>query len=340
MATLTHDKALVAAPGGLLWAVASATAFGLSGSLARGMMDAGWSSAMAVVVRLLIGAAVLVPVAVYQLRGRWAVLRRNVALVVAYGLIAVAGCQLAYFNAVAHMQVGVALLIEYTAPVPVVAWMWLRHGQRPGRLTVLGAVLGAAGLVLVLDLVSGFQVSGVGVLWALGAMAGAATYFVLNADGDNELPGTVLAAAGLVVGSVALLGAGLVGIVPLAASTAPVHFASMTTPWWVVAGALGVVTAAVAYVTGIVATRRLGSRLASFVALLEVVAAILFAWLLLGELPGAVQVVGGLMVLAGIAVVKLGEGRGAGRTRPEAAPDATPNATPDGTPDPAVAPNG
>jgi drug/metabolite transporter (DMT)-like permease len=344
MATLTHDKALVAPTGGLLWAVASAAAFGLSGSLARGMMDAGWSSAMAVVVRLLVGAAVLVPVAVVQLRGRWAVLRRNLALVVAYGLIAVAGCQLAYFNAVAHMEVGVALLIEYTAPVPVVAWMWLRHGQRPGRLTVLGAVLGAAGLVLVLDLLSGARVDAVGVLWALGAMAGAATYFVLNADGDHELPGTALAAAGLVVGSIVLLVAGLVGIVPLAASTAPVHFAAVTAPWWVVAGALGVVTAAVAYVTGIVATRRLGSRLASFVALLEVVAAILFAWLLLGELPGAVQAVGGLMVLAGIAVVKLGEGRGAGRTCPEAVPDTTPdgtpNATPGGTPDPAVAPTG
>jgi drug/metabolite transporter (DMT)-like permease len=310
MATFTPDRTTVTRPpGGLLWAVASAASFGLSGSLARGMMDAGWSSAMAVVVRLLIGAAVLIPVAVVQLRGRWAVLRRNLPLVVVYGLVAVAGCQLAYFNAVAHLQVGVALLIEYTAPVPVVLWMWLRHGQRPGRLTVLGAVLGAAGLVLVLNLVSGVEVDPVGLLWALGAMAGAATYFVLNSDGDNDLPGTVLAAAGLVVGSVVLLGAGLVGVVPLVASGAPVHFAAVSAPWWVVAGGLGVITAAVAYVTGIIATRRLGSRLASFVALLEVVAAIVFAWLLLGELPGVVQVIGGLMVLAGIAVVKLGEGR-------------------------------
>lgn len=300
--------------GGLLFAVASAASFGLSGSLARGLMDAGWSSAAAVVVRLLIGAAVLVPVALYQLRGRWAVLRRNLPLVIAYGLIAVAGCQLAYFNAVAHLQVGVALLIEYTAPVPVVVWMWLRHGQRPGRLTVLGALLGAAGLVLVLDIVSGIDVDPVGVLWALGAMAGAATYFVLSSSDDNGLPGTVLAGAGLVVGSIVLLLAGLVGIVPLTASSAPVHFAAVTTPWWVVAGGLGVITAAIAYVTGIAATRKLGSRLASFVALLEVVAAIVFAWLLLGELPGPVQVIGGLLVLGGIAVVKLGEGRGS-RTR-------------------------
>jgi drug/metabolite transporter (DMT)-like permease len=196
---------------------------------------------------------------------------------------------------------------------------------------VLGAVLGAAGLVLVLDLLSGVEVDPVGLVWALGAMLGAATYFVLSSTGEGEdsLPPTVLAGAGLVIGAVVLLGAGLLGVVPLAVSSAPVHFAAVDAPWWVVLGGLGVVTAAIAYVTGIAATRRLGSRLASFVALLEVVAAIVFAWLLLDELPGAVQVAGGALVLLGIAVVKLGEGRGPGRrVRPEAVPDehATPAA--------------
>jgi drug/metabolite transporter (DMT)-like permease len=321
MGTFTPDRTTR----GLLWAIASAASFGLSGSLARGLMEAGWSSAAAVVGRLLIGAAVLVPLALVHLRGRWGLLRRNLPLMIAYGLVAVAGCQLAYFNAVAHMQVGVALLIEYTAPVPVVLWMWLRHGQRPGRLTVLGAVLGAAGLVLVLDLVSGVEVDPVGLAWAIGAMLGAATYFVLSSSGDGEdgLPGTVLAAAGLVIGAVVLFAVGLLGVVPLAVSDAPVQFAAVSVPWWVVLGGLGVVTAAIAYVTGILAIRRLGSRLASFVALLEVVAAILFAWLLLDELPGPVQVVGGVLVLIGIAVVKLGEGAGR-RARPGAVPDEQP----------------
>jgi drug/metabolite transporter (DMT)-like permease len=70
-----------------------------------------------------------------------------------------------------------------------------------------------------------------------------------------------------------------------------------------------VVTAAVAYTTGIAAVRRLGSRLASFVALTEVLAAVLFAWLLLGQLPARIQFVGGLCVLAGVVLVKLDEDR-------------------------------
>ncbi|MGZ4454104.1 MAG: hypothetical protein ACXVWX_14395, partial [Nocardioides sp.] len=61
------------------------------------------------------------------------------------------------------------------------------------------------------------------------------------------------------------------------------------------------------YAAGIVAGRLLGARLASFVALMEVVSSALFAWLLLDELPVGVQVVGGLLILAGVVAVKLGE---------------------------------
>ena len=70
---------------------------------------------------------------------------------------------------------------------------------------------------------------------------------------------------------------------------------------------LGVVTAATAYVTGIAATRRLGARLGSFVALIEVLMATLFAWVLLGQVPLPIQVGGALLVVGGVIVVKLGE---------------------------------
>ncbi|MER5263459.1 DMT family transporter [Actinosynnema sp. NPDC002837] len=309
MATMTHDVQVGGLRAGLGFALLSASSFGLSGPLARGLMDAGWSSAAAVAVRVLLAAAVLAPIAVVQLRGRWRLLRRIAPLITAYGLVAVAGCQLAFFNAVAHMEVGVALLVEYTAPVAVVGWLWLRHGQRPTRLTVLGGVLGLLGLLLVLDVVSGAHVSVVGVLWALAAMVGAAVYFVLNARDAEGLPGTVLAAGGLLLGGVVLLLAGAVGVVPFAVSAAPVAFDGFTVAWWLPVLALGVVTAALAYVAGIAATRRLGSRLASFVALTEVVMALLFAWLLLGEAPGPVQLAGGALILGGVVAVKLGEPR-------------------------------
>jgi len=308
MTLMTNDTYRASRVGpGVFFGLSSSAAFGLSGPLAKGLIDAGWTAGAAVTARLLLAAAVMLVPAVFSLRGRWGVLRRNLGLIAAYGTAAVAGCQLAYFNAVGHMQVGVALLIEFTAPVAVIGWLWLRNGQRPGRWTLTGAVIAAAGLVLVLDLVSGADVDLVGVLWALGAMAGAAVYWVISADEDNGLPPIALATGGLLLGGVLLLGAGAVGLVPFEAPRVAVSFVDATVPWWVPIVALGAVTAAMAYVLGIGASRRLGSRLASFVGLAEVVSALVFAWLLLGETPTAIQLAGCSLILLGVIVVKMGE---------------------------------
>lgn len=307
MAAMTHDSTTTSAPSGIGAALASAASFALSGPLARGLMDAGWSAAAAVVVRILVGAVVLLPFAAVALRGRWGVVRRNLPLMAAYGALPIAGAQLGYFNAVARMPVGVALLVEYTAPVTVIGWLWLRYRQRPARATVAGAAVAAVGLLLVLDLTSDAPVSGVGIAWALLAMLGASGYFLLSSRVDDGLPGIVLATGGLLMGAALLLLAGVLGVLPLAVSTTPVTVRGAVLPWWLVVAVFGVVTAGLAYVWGIAAIRRLGARLASFVALSEVLAALAFAWLLLGEVPRVVQLLGGVLVVAGVVTVRLGE---------------------------------
>jgi drug/metabolite transporter (DMT)-like permease len=315
MTSLADDAARLGGPTsrrtpaatGLVLALTSAITFGLSGALARPLLDAGWTAGSVVLCRIALGALVVVPFGVRALGGRWHLVRANVGLIVLYGLLAVAGAQFGYFSAIAHMEVGPALLIEYTAPAAVVVWFWLRHGQRPGVVTLGGAALCALGLVLVLDLLSGADLSTTGVLWALGAMVGCATYFIINGDDSTGLPPITLAAGGLLVGAAALGLLGLVGLMPMRATSVQVAYAGTSVDWWVPMLALGLVTAAVAYVTGIAAARRLGSRLASFVALSEVVAGVLWAWLLLDQLPAAVQLLGGALILLGVVGVKLGE---------------------------------
>ena len=312
MTTLTHDDPASVRRSrtstGLALALVSAVSFGLSGAVGRGLLDAGWSPGAVTLARVALGALLVLPLGLRALDGRWDLLRRSAGVVVAYGVLGVAAAQFCYFAAIQHMQVGPALMIEYTGPVAVVLWLWLRHGQRPGRVTVAGAAIAAAGLLLVLDLFSGADVSPIGALWALGAMVGLASYFVLSADEDNGLPPLVLAAGGLSVGAGLLALLGVVGLMPLRASTAPATYAGLgELAWWVPVVVLGIFSAAVSYVAGIGASRRLGSRLASFVGLSEVLAAVLFAWLLLAELPGLAQLLGGVLVLAGVVVVKLGE---------------------------------
>lgn len=293
--------------GGFAFALASAMSFGMSGTLAKGLFETGWSPLSAVGARVVIAALALAVPTVISLRGRAHLLIRNAPLVLAYGVIAVLGCQIAYFQAVAHMQVGLALLLEYTAPVAVIGWLWLRHAERPSRGTVAGGGIVLVGLVPLLDLFSGGSVSVVGIAWALLAMACVAVYFVLSAHDQSGLPPLALAGSGLIVAAVAVLLAVASGLMAFHGSTKDAIYGGHAVAWWVPIVLLGVVAAAIAYVTGVEASRRLGSRLASFVAIFEVLTALVFAAVLLGEVPSPIQIVGAVLVLVGVAIVKLGE---------------------------------
>jgi drug/metabolite transporter (DMT)-like permease len=299
---------------GIGLALLSAAAFSTSGAFAASLLAAGWTPGAAVTVRVVIAALVLTPPALLALRGRYRLLVREARTVVVYGCAAVAGCQLAYFNAVEHLSVAVALLLEYSGALLVVGWLWLRHAQRPRRLTVAGALMSVAGLALVLELTSGARVDLVGVLWGLGAAVGLAIYFVLSAGGSDDdaadtLPPLVVAWGGLAVGAAVLAAAAAVGALPMAAPRTDVVLLDARVSWLVPVLGLSVLAAALAYVAGIVAARLLGAKVASFVGLTEVLFAVAVAWLLLGQALSAVQLVGGALVVAGIALVRLDEGR-------------------------------
>jgi drug/metabolite transporter (DMT)-like permease len=292
---------------GLALALLSAATFSTSGSFARSLIDAGWSPAAAVAARVTVAALLLFVPALLSLRGRWDVLRRNAFLVVGYGLVAVAGGQVCYFNAVQHLSVGVALLLEYLGMVLVVGWLWIRHGQRPRRRTALGSAVALLGLAGVLDLAGDAHLDVVGVLWGLAAAVGLATYYVLSAQGDDDMPPLVVASGGMIVGALSLLALGGLGVLPMHATFGTVDVAGHRVSWLVPVVGLSLFAAAIAYVAGIAAARMLGPKLASFVGLTEVVFAVAFAWLLLGQMPAGMQLAGGVLIVAGIILVQLDE---------------------------------
>jgi drug/metabolite transporter (DMT)-like permease len=295
---------------GLALAVVSAATFSTSGTFGSSLISSGWSPGAAVLIRVTLAAAVLTIPALLQLRGRWSQFRRGAGRAAAFGLIAVAGAQLCYFNAIQHMPVGVALLIEYLGTPLVVGWLWLRHGQRPRRLTVTGGIAAFAGLVMVLNLTGSTAVNPIGVMWAMLAAVGLATYFVLSAaEGETALPPVVMTWAGMCVAGTALAVLGLLRVMPLVASTRDVSLVGKHVSWAVPVVGLAVIAAVIPYIAGIGAARRLGAKLASFIGLAEVLFAILFAWLLLGQLPADLQFLGGGFILAGVTLVRLDEMR-------------------------------
>jgi drug/metabolite transporter (DMT)-like permease len=292
---------------GLGLALLSALTFATSGTFARPLITGEWSAEAVVLARVGVAALVLAVPALVALRGRWPVLRRNAGTVVVFGLLGVALAQACFFNAVRYLPVGVALLLEYLGIVLVVGWMWLVHGQRPRLLTVVGSLAALAGLVGVLDLTGAGRLDPVGVLWGLGAGVGLAGYFVIAGRVDAELPSVVMASGGMAVGALVLPLLGLVGVLPLHAGTADVTFSGHRVSWLVPIAGLSLIAAVVAYLTGVAGARILGARLSSFVGLTEVMFAVLIAWLVLGELPTGVQLLGGGLIVAGVALVRLDE---------------------------------
>jgi drug/metabolite transporter (DMT)-like permease len=296
---------------GLLFALGSAFAFGMSGPLAKSLMESGWSPTAAVTARLAGGALVMAIVATAVKPDWFREALRHAKTVVAYGLIPIAGAQLCYYNAVSHLSVGVALLLEYTAPVLVVAWLWGNTRRRPSNLTLAGVALAVAGIMLVLDVFSGAQINLVGVGWGLAAAVCAACYFVMSdevtADGSG-LNSITLATAGLIVGTVAVALLGASGVMPLTfVATHDAVVAGWTTSWVVPAIALAVIPTAIAYTLGIMGIARLRPRFASLVGLAEVLFAVLAAWALVGEAMSPTQAVGGAVVLAGLVLARQGD---------------------------------
>lgn len=274
------------------------------------MLETGWSPGAAVTVRLTGAALILAIPAVMALRGRWHQLKENWLTILLFGLIGVAGCQLFYFNAVARLSVGVALLLEYLAPVMIVLWLWISSRRKPRALTAAGALLSLGGLVLVLDLTGAVKVDFVGVLWGMAAAVCLVIYFFITAKENDTLPPLVLASGGLLVGALVMWLVGFLGLLPMTFSTADTTLGPWTVPWWVSVVGLIILATVLAYVSGIMAARSLGSKVASFVSLTEVLFAVIWAWLLLGELPGPIQLLGGLLIVGGVVLVRVDELRG------------------------------
>lgn len=295
---------------GLLFATGAALSFGMSGPLAKSLMAAGWSPTSAVIARLAGGALVLTIVAT-AIKPDWLrEARAHAGVVLAYGLVPVAGAQLCYYSAVAHLSVGVALLLEYTAPVLVIAWMWATTGRRPRGVTLAGVALAVVGITLVLDVFSGARIDAVGVAWGLGAAVCAACYFMMSdkvsTDGTG-LNAITLAAGSLVVATVAVAALGAAGLMPLRFTANDAVIGSVTVSWLLPVVLLGVVATAIAYLLGISGVARLRPSFASLMGLAEVLFAVLIAWLLLDERMTALQAIGGIVVLLGLALARRGE---------------------------------
>lgn len=288
---------------GLLHGIGSALAFSSSGPLVKPLLEGGWSLGAALLIRMGVSGLILSPALIRAIMRQPRFLLRHGALIVLFGLVPILGCQLFFFAAMQRMPVAVALLIQYLAPVLLVAFTWLRTRRAPSALVLWGSVVAMVGLVLVVNIV-GASFDLIGTLLALAAAVCVCVYFVASERAGDGLPPLALAAGGLLTGAVAMGILCVTGLMPFHAPAVTVALSGLEVPWFVPMMWVAAVGTTLGYALGVMAIPRLGSRVASFVGLSEVLFALGFAWLLLGETPAPVQFAGGALILIGVVLVR------------------------------------
>jgi drug/metabolite transporter (DMT)-like permease len=289
---------------GIALGLGAGLAFGAGGVFVKPLLEAGWSPGAAVLARISIAAALLVVPGLIALRFDLRPLWRARWTVLLYGIVAVAGVQVAFYASLERIPVSMTLLIEYLAPIALVLFAWVRTRRMPQLIVLGGSVLAMAGLVLVIG-PGGGELDPLGLIFAAIAMIGVCVYYAIGERATEQLPPVALIAAGFVVGAIAIAISGVIGLMPMDVALTDVDFLGGIAPWWVPLLTVGAVSTAFAYSAGVAAIRLLGSRLSSFLGLSEVVFAAIVGWLLLGEALGMLQILGGVLILGGIVLVRL-----------------------------------
>ncbi|MBC3194255.1 EamA family transporter [Pseudonocardia sp. C8] len=306
---------------GLAWLTVSSAGFGFSGPLGAAFLEAGWSSGLTTLLRIAGAALLLLPVAIV-LGYRHGLDRGGLRTIVLFGLFAVAGVQFCFFSALQHLSVGVALLLEFLAPVLLVLWTWLTTRRTPSAITLAGCVVALAGLVCVVDPFGPQRVDLVGVLWGLASAVCVCVYFAMpGGGGEGRLPPLLMISGGMVVGAAVLGATTLSGLTPATAGAGSGTLAGADLDWPLLLGMLVVLATALPYVTGVIGIRLLDTRVASFVGLSEVLFGVIAAWLLVSQWPTLMQALGGGLILGGIVLIRRAENR-AVATPAEAAAEA------------------
>ena len=293
---------------GVVFATTASFLFALNGSVSKTVLESGLSSLRLVELRSL-GAAVCLLAAVALTRPRSLRARpRELAFLGVAGVVGIGLVQWLYFVAIGRLPVGIALLLEYLAPVLVVVWVRFVRGEQVRRRLWAALALSITGLVVVAQAWQGLRLDGLGVLAGLGAAASLATYYLSSERGLGRRDPLSLAAWtftaaavfwsvlqpwwtfpwGDLTRSVALPG-------PLPDAAVP---AGLLVGWVVVLGTV------VPYGLILLALRSLGSARTGLLGMAEPVLAAAAAWVVLGEALSPVQLLGGAVVLTGIVLAE------------------------------------
>src|SRR5262245_11585817 len=289
--------------------VVSATLFAVNGAVSKVILTSGEMTSLRLTELRATGAFVCLAVFLALVApGRLRVGRDEVLLLAFYGVAGFAFVQWLYFVAIERLPIGIALLLEFTAPVLVALWARLGWHEPVRRRVWAALALALAGLAVVAEVWQDVRLDTIGVVAGLVASASLATYFLVgeHATGRRD----ALSLTCLSLGVAALFWA----IVqpwwgfPFSALGETVSLGgsleSVSAPVWALSAWMITLGTIAPFVLSLGALRHLPATRVSIVAMAEVVLASIVAWVWLDETLSAAQLVGGGVVLVGIVLAQ------------------------------------
>jgi drug/metabolite transporter (DMT)-like permease len=229
-------------------------------------------------------------------------------LLAVFGVLGLAFVQWFYFLAIHRLAIGVALLIQYMAPLLVAIWTRVVLKRPLRRRVWVALVLALAGLAFVLDVRSGATLSSAGVFFAaLTAVAYALYLLLAEYVLPTRDPVSLLAFGfGFAAAFFALIAPWWSFPAHLATRRVSLlgHLAGEHLPAWALIAWVILAGTIVPFILIVSALRHLPATRVGIVAMLEPVVATVVAWAWLGESLGAARLAGGAVVLAAIVLAQ------------------------------------
>lgn len=303
---------------GTLMVVLASALWGINGTVSRLVLDAGVDPIRLTQLRVTGAAIVLLGWLIVAQRASLRLYGREWIAYTVFGIVGLVGVQWLYFEAIARIQIGIALVIEYAAPLLVALWVRLVWGRRLPLIAWVALPLATLGLALAIGVGSDGSIGSLaplGLLAAVGA-ALAYAYYSLHAEvltrrrSAPAVLGLGLASASIGLAVVLPWWSFPVSALSTVPAAAPIDVAA---GWYavyvVVFGTL------IPFTLLIAGVRRIGADGASVTAMLEPVLAAAVAWVVLGQILTGLQIIGATVVLVAVTAAQISRSRVGARVR-------------------------
>jgi drug/metabolite transporter (DMT)-like permease len=286
----------------------AALLFGINGTVSKVVLESGITSLELTQVRstgAFLGFACALALTA---PGRLRVTLRELGFLVVFGVTGLAFVQWFYFLSIHRLPVGIALLIEYLAPLGVALWARYVLHEPVRRRIWIALALALVGLSLIVELWADSSLDGIGVAAALAAAVAYAVYILMAERGVRTRDPISLSCYGFLFAALFWLVVQPVWAFPFGRVDEDVSLLGrldgISAPVWLLMLFVVAVGTMATFALIVSALRHVSATRVGIVAMLEPVAAAAVAWLWLGEALGALQLAGGAIVLVGIALAQ------------------------------------